>query len=255
VRSPEPPFALAVVDYEPRETAPRHAHPYTNVSLVVAGGLRERVGSALVVAEPLSVVIKPAGTEHETVVAGQGARLVWLRIGAELAAATGAGALSSWRWLHGDAPARHLLRLLALSAAGDGGAGACVEDEVHELLVTLTAGSPARARAEAPRWLQRARERIDDEFAAPIRMRDVARGAGVHPVHLARAFRAYLGCAGARYLARRRVGAAARMLADGHMAIVEIAQATGFADQAHLTRTFKEATGVTPRAFRRLTRA
>lgn len=253
MRSPEPPFALDVVDYAPHETAPRHAHPYSNVSLVVAGGLRERVGSAVAVAAPLSVVIKPAGTEHETIVAEAGARLVCLRLSAELAAA--AGALSSWRWLHGGAPTRHLLRLVALSAAEDRGAGACMEDEVHDLLVTLSGAPPAHARGIAPRWLVRARERIDDELATPMRMRDVARGAGVHPVHLARAFRAYLGCTGARYLARRRVAAAARMLAEGRLPIVDIAHATGFADQAHLTRTFKEVTGLTPRAFRRLVRA
>jgi AraC family transcriptional regulator len=255
-RADQPPFAFAVVDYEPDEVHRVHAHTYTNVSLVLAGGLRERVGGAVVAAGPLSLVVKPAGTEHETIVGAGGARLLWLCLGPELAAAEASRpSLSSWRWLHGASPSRHLLQLVALAAAADGGAGACAEDEVHDLLVSLGGEPVARRPADAPRWLAAARERIDDEFATPIRMRDVARGAGVHPVHLARAFRAFLGCPGSRYLARRRVGAAARMLAEGRAPIAEVAQATGFADQAHLCRTFKDVTGMTPRAFRRLVQA
>jgi transcriptional regulator GlxA family with amidase domain len=45
------------------------------------------------------------------------------------------------------------------------------------------------------------------------------------------------------------------MLAAGRMAIADVAHATGFADQAHLSRVFKQATGLTPRGFRRLARA
>jgi len=50
--------------YAPRRKQERHAHPYTNVSLVLAGSVEETVGGAHERAYALSVVIKPGGTEH-----------------------------------------------------------------------------------------------------------------------------------------------------------------------------------------------
>src|SRR5205085_2224737 len=44
--------------------------------------------------------------------------------------------------------------------------------------------------APAPPWLARAHERIHAEFRADTSVGELAREAGVHPVHFARAFRA-----------------------------------------------------------------
>jgi len=45
---------------------------------------------------------------------------------------------------------------------------------------------------------------------------------------------------------------ARRMLEDPSFALATIALEAGFADQSHFTRTFRRATGFTPREYRRL---
>src|SRR5690606_19726732 len=54
----------------------RHAHPYTNLSVILAGSLRERVGRDEVTVGPLRVVVKPADTEHANRFGPEGATLL-----------------------------------------------------------------------------------------------------------------------------------------------------------------------------------
>lgn len=53
---------------------------------------------------------------------------------------------------------------------------------------------------------------------------------------------------------RQRLDAAARLLRSGDAPITEVACLTGFYDQPHLTRAFRQAFGVTPARYRRLHR-
>lgn len=48
---------------------------------------------------------------------------------------------------------------------------------------------------------------------------------------------------------KERIGRAKAMMAYGAVALADIAEATGFFDQAHLTRVFKFVVGVTPGAW------
>jgi len=73
---------------------------------------------------------------------------------------------------------------------------------------------------------------------------------GVHPVHLAPSFRRFLGCTFGHYLATVRLRKACELLLTTETPIADVAHACGFADHAHLCRSFKEATGRTPTAFR-----
>lgn len=66
-----------------------------------------------------------------------------------------------------------------------------------------------------------------------------------HPAHLVRAFSTAYGIAPHQYLNSRRVDRARRLLLDG-VRPSEVATATGFFDQSHLTRHFRKLVGVTP---------
>ena len=71
---------------------------------------------------------------------------------------------------------------------------------------------------------------------------------------MSRAFTRRYGAAPATYLRWIRLERAKRMLAAGE-APAQVAAATGFTDQAHLTRRFKGAYGVTPARFQKAARA
>jgi AraC-like DNA-binding protein len=61
-----------------------------------------------------------------------------------------------------------------------------------------------------------------------------------------------LGTSPYRYSLMRRLGAARTAIAQ-HQPLIDVALATGFADQAHFTRRFTAAFGMTPGQYSALT--
>jgi AraC family transcriptional regulator len=101
-----------------------------------------------------------------------------------------------------------------------------------------------------PPWLRRVAERLREQFRESTSLAALAAEAGVHPVHLARSFRRYFRRSVGEELRRLRVEAASAALAREDCSIVEIAAASGFADQSHLARVFRRATGMSPAEYR-----
>jgi AraC family transcriptional regulator len=104
-------------------------------------------------------------------------------------------------------------------------------------------------------WLARATELVDEEYARPLALSALAAEVGIHPVHLARGFRARHGRSVGSYLREVRVRRAAERLAATNESIADIALAVGFADQSHMNRWFVRLMGTTPGAYRRVLRA
>ena len=124
---------------------------------------------------------------------------------------------------------------------------------LESCVLELLGGTAALATEEkaAPRWLRRVKEGMQEEFGDEIRMRDLAGEAGVHPVHLARAFRSSEKLTPGEYLQRLRVRAACHRLREPDHPLIAIAMECGFADQSHFTRVFQKFTKTTPAQFRR----
>jgi AraC-like DNA-binding protein len=72
--------------------------------------------------------------------------------------------------------------------------------------------------------------------------------------HFSRAFRLAYGVPPHAYIVRRRVELAAQLMLAGREPLSEIALRCGFHDQAHLSKQFRQLTGETPAAWRRLRR-
>jgi len=99
---------------------------------------------------------------------------------------------------------------------------------------------------------RRVLEMIDGALDARLTIEVLAREVGLSPAHFARAFKETLGRAPHQYLLALRLERARRLIETSQHSLSEIAQRTGFADQAHLTRLFKRAFGTTPGALSRL---
>jgi AraC family transcriptional regulator len=95
------------------------------------------------------------------------------------------------------------------------------------------------------------KDRLHSQFRESLRVVDLAAEAGVHPVHLARVFKAQERQTPGHYMQRLRVRAACELLRDQDTPLAWVAADCGFSDQSHLTRTFKKIVGVTPGGFRK----
>lgn len=92
-----------------------------------------------------------------------------------------------------------------------------------------------------------------DEFGA-LGNADLARIAGMHPAAFARRFRQITGTTAQAMATAGRIERAANLLVRDQGDIAAVAEATGFCDRAHFSRTFKRLRGMTPGAFRDLMR-
>lgn len=124
-----------------------------------------------------------------------------------------------------------------------------------ELLGTAARRSAARVQpGGCPRWARLARERLHEEASQGMSIAAVAAEVGVHPVHLARVFRACFGTSPGNYARRVRLDRAADRLSTTNVSLARIAADAGFADQSHFTRAFRRHAGIPPGTFRRRTR-
>lgn len=242
-------FHVQQVDYAADYRQAPHAHERTGITLVLAGAFRETARGREEYAGALSVVVKPAGTVHADRVGPAGARTVLVEIPDQASALPMPHDLGGWRWIHAGAGVRPLLALRR--ALLDPERAPDPEDLFLELLGEV-APVPAPAPGDAPAWVRRAREALDDLAPAGIRVRDLAERVGVHPVSLTRAFRRAYGMPVSVYRRRLRLQRAAAQVTATGRGLSRIAHAVGYADHAHMCREIRDATGLTPSRLREL---
>jgi AraC-like DNA-binding protein len=126
-----------------------------------------------------------------------------------------------------------------------------LEGMTLELLAEMSRATATAAARDVPRWLTQARDLLHAHFTENLSLDMVAAAAGVHPAHLTRAFRRHYRETIGDYVRGLRVEYARHLLVATDAPLSQIALDAGFADQAHLSRSFRRRTGMTPGAFRR----
>ncbi|MFE3199182.1 helix-turn-helix transcriptional regulator [Embleya sp. NPDC059237] len=135
-----------------------------------------------------------------------------------------------------------------------------VAERVHHLLTTApTPHTPARtgrraATVQAHRRLVEHTRAVLIDGPLTVSLEELGRQVGCSPFHLSRVFHRVTGQTLNHYRNRLRVRAVAEDLADGHSSLRTLAATYGFADQAHLTRVFRQHTGQVPSAVRAMLR-
>ena len=110
---------------------------------------------------------------------------------------------------------------------------------------------PAQPKeALAPGTLRRITQRIEEDLARKLTVEELAREAGLSRSHFSRVFQAATGQTPQEFIIYRRVCRARDLLAQDDRSIAEIAAATGFSSQAHLSTAFKKRLGLTPARYR-----
>ncbi len=112
------------------------------------------------------------------------------------------------------------------------------------------APAPKRAGFTPQGWSRFARQ-IEDRLDENLSVAMLAAAAQMRETRFLQAFRQQTGLSPYRYVLQKRLEKAAALLAGSRMGLAEIALATGFADQAHMTTAFARHFGRTPGAVRR----
>jgi AraC-like DNA-binding protein len=99
--------------------------------------------------------------------------------------------------------------------------------------------------------LRRVRDRIDREYAQPLDVEALARGANMSAGHLSRQFRLAYGESPYGYLMTRRVERAMALLRRGDLSVTEVCFAVGCASLGTFSTRFAGLVGVPPSAYRR----
>jgi AraC family transcriptional regulator len=229
---------------------PRHVHSHPYFCFLISGSIREVSGGHARSCAPGTVVFNPADTEHHDEIGARGCRAFVVQVDPAWAALRFEIRRPEWVTLSGGIASTLAARLREEALLWEPTSGLVVEGIL--LLLSAEALRTDRRQGEQaqPGWVTRAAQRLEADFRTPPTVHELAIEAGVHPAHFARSFRSFLGCSPGTYVRRHRLAHARQLMTTGQP-LTSVALETGFADQAHFSREFKRAFGITPSAFGR----
>ena len=244
-------------DFERHEYRP-HSHATWTVAVMERGAARftvdarkERAGQGeCFVLEPEAVhtglPAVPEGWAYKVLYLDPGLLSAW--------DATDAPAPRAARWVvfrDGRLRAALTAAHAALAEERDGlGGDEAVLRAVDALRPHLRPGAPPERHRAEHAAVRRAVAHLDERWDRTVRLAELADVSGLSRFELVRRFSAQLGLPPHAYQLNLRVARARALLRAGE-APAAVAAACGFADQAHLTRTFRGQVGVTPARYAR----
>lgn len=240
------PIAISIRSYG--QDSHVHAHGFAQLVLPLSGSLEIDIEGRSALLDRTRAAYVPEGVRH----AQEGRlpnRFLVVDVPVENLNAPTTECLASRRFLQITPATAHLIDYMAASLAGDATARrATLWTPLLLDVLTDTLPQPGSRLA----GLLAAAD-ADESFGWKVA--DMAARAGMSASRLHALFREELGTTPHAWLAERRLEHVLRRLATTDMPIAEIAYRAGFSDQSALTRAVRKASGMTPTAYRRQTRA
>lgn len=109
---------------------------------------------------------------------------------------------------------------------------------------------PTYAGGLPPHQLRQILDYIDAHLDQEIKLENLAQLLDISQFHFSRLFKQSLGLSPYQYLLQQRVERAKRLLKTSDNLIVDIALECGFNSHSHLSKQFRQLTGMTPKAYR-----
>jgi AraC family transcriptional regulator len=247
-------FSLTEALYAEGVSLPRHCHANSYLTLVLSGTYSEKYSLREVQWCEGALHLLPAGERHENQFA-TAVRLLRVRIEPAAVLRLGeehARCLSEPREISGPLSAWLANRIVREFMAQDDLAALAMEGVLLEMLAESARSSEEMQGSNAPNWLRRVCESLEDSYLHAPGLTALAVIAGVHPVHLSREFHKHYRMTIGEYIRKRRIEHASQLLANSELSMLEIASTCGFSDQSHFCALFKKHWGTTPAKFRNL---
>jgi AraC-like DNA-binding protein len=118
------------------------------------------------------------------------------------------------------------------------------------MISQVTSRPAAAQRLSDLARLRRVRDRIDRDYAQPLDVEALARGAHMSAGHLSREFRLAYGESPYGYLMTRRIERAMALLRRGDLSVTEVCFAVGCSSLGTFSTRFTELVGMPPSVYR-----
>jgi len=244
-------FSLTETVYPEGLKLPPHCHSHGYLSFVLSGSYTERYAERSCHCTEGALRYLPPGELHENEY-HTAVRCLLVKIDPLILNRLGehAPVLSKPGEVFGLASSWLANRMVREFRAEDDIAPLAIEGVLLELLAESARAIGEGAGSNAPSWLRRVREALEDSYLLAPSLTELATIAGVHPVHLSREFRKHYQSTIGEYIRKRRIEHASYLLTSTSTPLSEIALTCGFSDQSHFCAMFKSHTGLTPAKFR-----
>ena len=105
---------------------------------------------------------------------------------------------------------------------------------------------------KTPEWVKELKEIIQDQVDTSLNLTEISKSLDINPSYLSREFSKYFdNLSFGEYIRKRRIEKALELIKLNTHSLTEVAYLTGFSDQSHFTRIFKQHTGKNPSAFKK----
>ena len=243
---------VRIGQYAPFGAMAAHSHDHDSLGVILNGDFVERIGASERCYKRGCVTFGPAGVTHSQRFGADGARQIivtpesdWLSY-----LASKGVRLADAPFVQGPQFLQLGTKLLNEVRCDDDFTLVAREAILLEIIAAFGRAGIAHPAGRPPAWLAAARDYVHAHAPAPLSMKDIARAAGRHEIHLAREFKRYFGVSVGSYLRQARIERAADLLRNTSSNITDIALRCGFANHAHLCRVFKAYFAMSPSQYR-----
>lgn len=223
-----------------------HYHDDTHLSFVIKGGIHDKRNNWEADRASGDLMFFYAGEIHQSIYKVFPSISVNLELAPSYLKAAGLDEAKVDANISGSPnPKLSMLKIYKELFTNDDASGCTIE-----MLVLGMIGHPNRAKTVRPPWIDTVREFLNENWNEPLSLADMSAVANVHPITISKRFPQFFACTVGEYRRRLKIEKALTLIKTSTLTLTEIAYRCGFADQSHFTRTFKQTTGFSPRAYR-----
>jgi YesN/AraC family two-component response regulator len=105
---------------------------------------------------------------------------------------------------------------------------------------------------KTPDWVKELRQIIQDQIDTNLNLTEISKSLDINPSYLSREFSKHFNnLSFGEYIRKLRIEKAIELIQQNKYSLTEVAYLTGFSDQSHFTRIFKQHTAKSPSVYKK----